>query len=108
MPDFDLVTADGLLRVFTLLHDARPVLLNLGEPDAFDITRWADRVELIEATCVGMGASGTGGHCSRCGVDSARRIRGLGGRPNRPAAPGRANHMVGTTHCGVAHSVGSL
>jgi 3-(3-hydroxy-phenyl)propionate hydroxylase len=32
--DLDLVTADGPLRVFTLLHDARPVLLNLGEPGA--------------------------------------------------------------------------
>ena len=32
MPDLDLVTADGPLRVFTLLHEARPVLLNLGEP----------------------------------------------------------------------------
>ncbi len=32
MPDLDLVTADGPLRVFTLLHDAKPVLLNLGEP----------------------------------------------------------------------------
>src|SRR5438477_9119231 len=32
MPDLDLVTADAPLRVFTLLHDARPVLLNLGEP----------------------------------------------------------------------------
>ena len=38
MPDLDLVTADGPLRVFTLLHDARPVLLNLGEPRGFDIT----------------------------------------------------------------------
>src|SRR5262249_47491555 len=44
MPDLDLVTADGPRRVFTLLHDARPVLLNLGEPGAFDITPWADRV----------------------------------------------------------------
>ena len=26
MPDLDLVTADGTLRVYTLLHDARPVL----------------------------------------------------------------------------------
>ena len=34
MPDLDLVTANGPLRVFTLLHDARPVLLNLGEPGA--------------------------------------------------------------------------
>jgi 3-(3-hydroxy-phenyl)propionate hydroxylase len=49
MPDLDLVTADGPLRVFTLLHDARPVLLNLGEPGGFDITPWADRVQLIDA-----------------------------------------------------------
>jgi hypothetical protein len=53
MPDLDLVTADGLLRVFTLLHDARPVLLNLGEPGGFDITPWADRVHLIDAEYVG-------------------------------------------------------
>jgi 2-polyprenyl-6-methoxyphenol hydroxylase-like FAD-dependent oxidoreductase len=53
MPDLDLVTANGPLRVFTLLHDARPVLLNLGEPDGFDITSWADRVQLIDATYVG-------------------------------------------------------
>jgi hypothetical protein len=49
MPDLDLVTANGPLRVFTLLHDARPVLLNLGEPGALDITPWADRVQLIDA-----------------------------------------------------------
>jgi 2-polyprenyl-6-methoxyphenol hydroxylase-like FAD-dependent oxidoreductase len=49
MPDLDLVTADGPLRVLGLLHDARPVLLNLGEPGAFDITPWADRVQLIDA-----------------------------------------------------------
>jgi 3-(3-hydroxy-phenyl)propionate hydroxylase len=49
MPDLDLVTANGPLRVFTLLHDARPVLLNLGEPRGFEITPWADRVQLIDA-----------------------------------------------------------
>jgi 2-polyprenyl-6-methoxyphenol hydroxylase-like FAD-dependent oxidoreductase len=49
MPDLDLVTADGPPRVFTLLHDARPVLLNLGEPGGFDITPWADRVQLVDA-----------------------------------------------------------
>jgi 2-polyprenyl-6-methoxyphenol hydroxylase-like FAD-dependent oxidoreductase len=51
MPDLDLVTASGPLRVFTLLHDARPVLLNLGQPGAFDITAWADRVRLVDAVC---------------------------------------------------------
>jgi hypothetical protein len=53
MPDLDLVTANGSLRVFTLLHDARPVLLNLGEPGGFDITPWADRVQLIDAKYAG-------------------------------------------------------
>ena len=49
MPDLDLQTADGPTRVFTLLHDARPVLLNLGEPGGFDISPWADRVRLVDA-----------------------------------------------------------
>jgi 3-(3-hydroxy-phenyl)propionate hydroxylase len=49
MPDLDLVTSKGPVRVFTLLHGARPVLLNLGEPGAFDIAPWADRVQLVDA-----------------------------------------------------------
>jgi hypothetical protein len=53
MPDLDVVTADGPLRVFPLLHGARPVLLNLGEPGGFDVTPWADRVQLIDADYVG-------------------------------------------------------
>jgi 2-polyprenyl-6-methoxyphenol hydroxylase-like FAD-dependent oxidoreductase len=53
MPDLDLVTPNGLLRVFTLLHDARPLLLNFGEPGGFDITPWAERVQLIRTKYVG-------------------------------------------------------
>ena len=53
MPDLDLVTRGGALRMFTLLHDARPVLLNLGEPGGFDITPWADRVQAIDAEYAG-------------------------------------------------------
>ena len=53
MPDLDLGTANGSLRVFTLLHDARPVLLNLGDPGACDITPWADRVKVIDARYAG-------------------------------------------------------
>ena len=68
MPDLDLVTADGPLRVFELLHDARPVLLNLGEPGGFDIAPWADRVQLIDASYDG-----------RVGAPGARR-----GQPPRP------------------------
>jgi 3-(3-hydroxy-phenyl)propionate hydroxylase len=49
MPDLDLHTADGNTRVFNLLHDARPVLLNLGEPGDFDLSRWANRVRYVNA-----------------------------------------------------------
>jgi 2-polyprenyl-6-methoxyphenol hydroxylase-like FAD-dependent oxidoreductase len=54
MPDLDLVTAKRPLRVFTLLHGARPVLLNLGEPGGFDINPWAERVQLIDAKYDGV------------------------------------------------------
>ena len=53
MPDLDLQTANGPTPVFTLLHDARPVLLNLGEPGTFDISPWADRVRLVDAEHAG-------------------------------------------------------
>jgi len=53
MPDLDVVTADGPTRVFDLLHDARPVLLNLGAPGGFDISPWAGRVKLVDATYTG-------------------------------------------------------
>jgi 3-(3-hydroxy-phenyl)propionate hydroxylase len=53
MPDLDLATADGPRRVFSLLHLARPVLLNFerpwGERGGFDAGVWADRVQLIDA-----------------------------------------------------------
>jgi 2-polyprenyl-6-methoxyphenol hydroxylase-like FAD-dependent oxidoreductase len=52
MPDLDLVTA-GPLRVFSLLHEARPVLLNLGEPGDLDISPWADRIQQIDARYAG-------------------------------------------------------
>jgi 3-(3-hydroxy-phenyl)propionate hydroxylase len=53
MPDLDLVTESGPLRVFSLLHDARPVLLDLGEPASLDIARWADRVRRVDARYAG-------------------------------------------------------
>ncbi len=49
MPDLDLITSHGPQHVFTLLHNARPVLLNLGKPNGFDITGWANRVQLVDA-----------------------------------------------------------
>jgi 3-(3-hydroxy-phenyl)propionate hydroxylase len=53
MPDLELATSGGPLRVFTLLHDARPLLLNLDEPGGLDITPWANRVLLIDAEYAG-------------------------------------------------------
>jgi len=49
MPDLDLMSANGPQRVFSLLHEGRPVLLNFGEPGTFDTARWAGRVELVDA-----------------------------------------------------------
>jgi 2-polyprenyl-6-methoxyphenol hydroxylase-like FAD-dependent oxidoreductase len=54
MPDLDLMTTDGPIRVFELLRDAKPVLLNLGQPGGFDITPWADRVQLVDAEYDGV------------------------------------------------------
>jgi hypothetical protein len=54
MPDLDLVTANGPLRLFALLHNARPVLINLDASGEFDITPWADRVQLIDAKYDGV------------------------------------------------------
>jgi 3-(3-hydroxy-phenyl)propionate hydroxylase len=54
MPDLDLATADGTVRVFSLLHDAKPVLLNLGEPGGLDIAPWAGRVQLVDASYAGI------------------------------------------------------
>lgn len=53
MPDLELIGAEGPLRLYSLLHRARPVLLNLGEPGAIEIAAWADRVRSVEARYVG-------------------------------------------------------
>jgi hypothetical protein len=53
MPDLDLDTVDGPLRVFAVLHDARPVLLNLEEPGSLEIAPWTDRVQLVDAEFAG-------------------------------------------------------
>jgi 3-(3-hydroxy-phenyl)propionate hydroxylase len=50
MPDLDLVTTSGTVRVFSLLHAARPVLISFIEAGAVDITPWVGRVQLVNAT----------------------------------------------------------
>ena len=54
MPDLDLTTANGPVRVFELLRNAKPVLLNFGEAGGLDIAPWADRVQLIDASYAGI------------------------------------------------------
>jgi 3-(3-hydroxy-phenyl)propionate hydroxylase len=53
IPDLELHTAKGSLRIFTLLHKAQPVLLNFGEPGCRDITPWANRVQQVDAEYAG-------------------------------------------------------
>ena len=54
MPDLDVTTERGERRVFTLLHTARPLLLNLGDPDSLDIAPWAERVRWVNARYSGV------------------------------------------------------
>jgi uncharacterized protein YheU (UPF0270 family) len=54
MPDLDITTADGPLRVYELLHSAKPVLLNLDKPGVLNITPWGDRVQLLNANYAGV------------------------------------------------------
>ena len=49
MPDLDIAVDGEATRVFTLLHAARPVLLNLGTPGSLEAGAWADRVRLVDA-----------------------------------------------------------
>ena len=96
MPDLELAGAEGPQRVFPLLHEARPVLLDLGQPAGLDVGPWADRV-----------AEGRGGVRRRVGApghrrrqrahrraDPARRLRRLGRRGRRRRARGRPRRLV--------------
>jgi 3-(3-hydroxy-phenyl)propionate hydroxylase len=48
MPDLEINTAAGPARVFSLLHEARPLLINFGEPGDVANT-WGDHVRVIDA-----------------------------------------------------------
>jgi 3-(3-hydroxy-phenyl)propionate hydroxylase len=53
MPDLDIETRDGAVRVFSLLREARPLLINFGPPGGLDVTPWADRLRTVEARYAG-------------------------------------------------------
>ncbi len=107
MPDLDLVTAGGPVRVFELLHEAKPVLLNLGDargPRAHFMGRPGptDQCRL----CRPVGAPGTRrGHRSHGRADPARRIRRLGRRQNPPRTPRSAHRLVRSGDRGIARVV---
>jgi 2-polyprenyl-6-methoxyphenol hydroxylase-like FAD-dependent oxidoreductase len=50
LPDIEVTTADGIVRAFSLLRTARPLLLNLGERGTIDIAGWRGCVQLVEAS----------------------------------------------------------
>ena len=106
MPDLDLNTADGPLRVFELLHDARPLLLDLGQPGDLDIAPWADRIQLIDASYDGEWELPVLGAVS---APTAVLIRPDGyvawvGDGTDCGSHRRTGHLVRAAHCGVAHT----
>src|SRR5256712_9519989 len=99
MPDLDLATANGPVRVFELLHNAKPVLLNLGDAGALDITAWAERAQLANASYAGpwelpvlgevSAPSAVPGRPDRhCAWGGAAREAGLRDPPTRWFGPG--------------------
>jgi 3-(3-hydroxy-phenyl)propionate hydroxylase len=54
MPDLELGTASGPRRVFSMLHAATPLLIELGDGDALELGPWADRVSHITARYAGV------------------------------------------------------
>ena len=52
-PDLDLITGEGPARLYTLLHSARPVLLNLSNSGRAEAALWANRVRLVDAGYAG-------------------------------------------------------
>jgi 3-(3-hydroxy-phenyl)propionate hydroxylase len=53
VPDLDLRTATGPIRLYSLLRGARPALIDLGGAGGLRIDAWADRVPAVEATYEG-------------------------------------------------------
>jgi hypothetical protein len=53
MPNLELVTPSGPVRVFGLLQQAQPLLLNLAEPGELDLAGWSQRVQRLDARYAG-------------------------------------------------------
>ncbi len=96
MPDLELSTTHGPMRVFSLLHEAKPVLLNFAEPGSFDIPTWTDRVRLVDAGYSGEFVLPVLGRstCPFCCAYPARRLRRMGRSPPRRGTYRSAHHLV--------------
>jgi 3-(3-hydroxy-phenyl)propionate hydroxylase len=53
MPDLDVFVGDAQVRVFELLHTARPVLLDFGQSLDKSVAPWTDRVRYVRASYAG-------------------------------------------------------
>jgi 2-polyprenyl-6-methoxyphenol hydroxylase-like FAD-dependent oxidoreductase len=54
MPDLDVLTAGGPRRVYSFLHQARPLLVNFGVAGALDVAgAWSARVQRVDAGFTG-------------------------------------------------------
>ena len=87
-------------------------LLNLGEPDGFEISPWADRIQSVDATYVGTWTlPAIDAVTAPAAVLTRPRTCGLGGRPNQagladaltawfrpPTAPLRTGFQDGRSH----------
>jgi hypothetical protein len=95
------------LRVFTLLHGPRPALVNPGEPGGIDVTPWADRIQMVDATYVGRWELPVLGEVTAptAVADSSDGYVGLrprdGGRHTRRAAAAVSllQALIGTATC---------
>jgi 2-polyprenyl-6-methoxyphenol hydroxylase-like FAD-dependent oxidoreductase len=50
MPDLELLVGEHRRRLFEFLHEARPLLVDLGNAGQLDIVGWGDRVQFVDAT----------------------------------------------------------
>ena len=96
MPDLDVVTASGPRRVFSFLHNAQPVLLNLGCAERHR-HRAVVRPRSVRRREIHWQVGTAGARRSRCacrGVDPPRRLCRLGRRQNTAGADGSADDLV--------------
>lgn len=54
MPDLELATATGPVRVYELMHEAQPLLLNFGRPGQADAGAWSNRIKAVDARYDGV------------------------------------------------------